>query len=48
MTRLVRVGASPQMAVRRAATHSGSPVLKKYISGCGSVKAEIAADDQKT
>lgn len=49
MTGLVRVGASSQMAVRRAATYSCSPVLKKvYISGCGSVKTEIAVDDQKT
>ena len=48
MTRLVRVDASLQMTVRRAATHNGSPVLKMYISGCGSVKTEITADDQKT
>ena len=45
MTRLVRVGASLQMTVRRAATHNGSPILNMYISGCGSAKIEIAADD---
>lgn len=49
MARSIRVGASSQMTVRRAATYSGNPVLKKmYISGCGSVKAEIAADNRKT